>query len=139
MYQYKKESTIILACIIIILVFYLILWCFKQLNKIELFSNSDSKREKMKKIYEAEKNKIKKTALNYAIIYYKNKSKDLTDIFTKEGIKLLEQYTFLRRELIKRDEQLVLATSRAIASESVVFELRQFISNNLDRALQIID
>ena len=93
----------------------------------------------MKKIYEAEKNKIKKTALNYAIIYYKNKSKDLTEIFTKEGIKLLEQYTFLRRELIKRDEQLVLATSRAIASESVVFELRQFISNNLDRALQIID
>lgn len=53
MYQYKKESTIILACIIIILVFYLILWCFKQLNKIELFSNSDSKREKMKKIYKS--------------------------------------------------------------------------------------
>jgi hypothetical protein len=44
----------------------------------------------MKKVHEAEKNKIKKTALNYAIIYYKNKSKDLTDIFTKEGIKLLE-------------------------------------------------
>ena len=51
-------------------------------------------------------------------------SKDLTDIFTKEGIKLLEQYTFLRRQLIQRDEQLMLATSRAIASESVVFELR---------------
>ena len=80
--------------------------------------------EKIKIIHEAEKKKIKKTALNYAIIYYKNKSKDLTDIFTKEGIKLLEQYTFLRRQLIQRDEQLMLATSRAIASESVVFELR---------------
>ena len=54
MYQYKKESTIILACIIIIIVFYLILWCFEQLNKIELFSNSDSKREKMKKIYKSD-------------------------------------------------------------------------------------
>ena len=78
----------------------------------------------MKKFHDIEKKKIKKTALNYAIIYYKNKSKDLTDIFTKEGIKLLEQYTFLRRELIQRDEQFMLATSRAVASESVVFELR---------------
>ena len=53
MYQYKKESIIILACIIIIILFFLICWVFKKLNKIELFSNSDSKREKMKKIYKS--------------------------------------------------------------------------------------
>jgi len=51
-----------------------------------------------------EKKNIKKTAMNYAIIYYKNKSRELTNIFTLEGIKLLEQYTFLRRQLLERDE-----------------------------------
>lgn len=54
MYQYKKESTIILACIIIIILFYLICWVFKKLNKIELFSHGDSKREMMKKIYKSD-------------------------------------------------------------------------------------
>lgn len=44
----------------------------------------------MKKNNDAETKKIKKTALNYAIIYYKSKSRDLTEIFTQEGIKLLE-------------------------------------------------
>ena len=55
MYQYKKESTIILICILTILLFYCICWIFKMLNKIELelFANSDSKREKMKKIYKS--------------------------------------------------------------------------------------
>ena len=51
-----------------------------------------------------EKKNIKKSAMNYAIIYYKNKSKELTSIFTQEGIKLLEKYTFLRKNLLERDE-----------------------------------
>ena len=53
MYQYKKESTIILACIIIIIIFILICWSIEKINKIELFSNNDSKREKMKQIYKS--------------------------------------------------------------------------------------
>ena len=53
MYQFKKESTIILICILTIITFYCICWIFKMLNKIELelFSNSNSKRDKMKTIY----------------------------------------------------------------------------------------
>ncbi len=42
--------------------------------------------------------------MNYAIIYYKNKSIELTNIFTTEAIKLLEKYTYLRRNLLERDE-----------------------------------
>ena len=53
MYQYKKESTIILACIIIIIIFILICWSIEKINKIELFSNNNSKREKMKQIYKS--------------------------------------------------------------------------------------
>jgi hypothetical protein len=66
---------------------------------------------------ELEKKNIKKTAMNYAIIYYKNKSRELTNIFTTEGIKLLEQYTFLRRQLLDRDEQLMLAARRSVTQE----------------------
>ena len=50
------------------------------------------------------KKNIKKSALNYAIIYYKNKSKELTNIFTKEGVKILGKYTIIRKNLIERDE-----------------------------------
>lgn len=55
-------------------------------------------------MFDIEKRNIKKSAINYAIIYYKNKSKELTGIFTKEGIKLLEKYTFIRKNLLERDE-----------------------------------
>ena len=54
MYEYKKESTIILACIMLILTFYCFCFFTKSiLNKIEFFSNNNSKREKMKKIYKS--------------------------------------------------------------------------------------
>ena len=48
MYQCKKESTIILGCIFIIIIFFVLLFLIKQLNKIDLFS--DNKRGMMKKI-----------------------------------------------------------------------------------------
>ena len=55
MYDYKKESTIILGCILSILLFYCFYWFSKSiLNKIELFSNNNSKREIMKKIYKSD-------------------------------------------------------------------------------------
>jgi hypothetical protein len=49
MKEYKKESTIILACIIIILVFSFFNYIMnKILNKTELF---DNKRDKMEKVF----------------------------------------------------------------------------------------
>jgi hypothetical protein len=55
-YDYKRESTIILGCIILILTFCCCSWFLKSiLNKIELFSNGDSKRDIMKKIYKSDK------------------------------------------------------------------------------------
>lgn len=65
--------------------------------------------------HEQEKKQIKQTAMNYAIIYYKNKSQELTSIFTNEGIKLLEKYTYLRRHLLERDEMLMLAARRSVS------------------------
>ena len=54
-YEYKKESAIIFACIMIILTFYCFYFFSKLiLNKIELFSNGNSKRDKMKKIYKSD-------------------------------------------------------------------------------------
>jgi hypothetical protein len=74
--------------------------------------------------YEHEKRVIKKSAMNYAIIYFKNKSKELTSILTIEGIKMVEMYTFLRKNLIKRDEQLMMAARRNVFQEQVISELR---------------
>jgi len=55
MYEYKKESTIILACILTIITFYFIYWIIKCLIKnTELFSNSNSKRDKMERIYKSD-------------------------------------------------------------------------------------
>jgi hypothetical protein len=42
--------------------------------------------------------------MNYAIIYFKNKLGDLTKTFTKEGIKLLQRYSLLRKHLMDRDD-----------------------------------
>lgn len=56
-YEYKKESTVILGCILLILTFYCFYWFIKsilKLNKIELFSNGNSKRDKMKRIYKSD-------------------------------------------------------------------------------------
>jgi hypothetical protein len=39
---------------------------------------------------------IKKSALNYAILYYKNRSSEQNKIFTEEALKLLKKYSFLR-------------------------------------------
>ena len=55
---------------------------------------------KIKQDHERDKKRIKKAALSYAINYYKTKSKDLTQIFTKEGLRMLSKYTFLRRSLL---------------------------------------
>jgi len=42
--------------------------------------------------------------MNFAIIYFKNKSKELSSILTMESLKMVEMYTFIRKNLIERDE-----------------------------------
>lgn len=70
--------------------------------------------DRQKDKFEIDKKHIKKNAMNYAIIYYKNKSKELTNIFTSEGIKLLEKYSFLRKNLFEREELLMIASKRMV-------------------------
>jgi hypothetical protein len=50
----------------------------------------------MKAAHEAEKKGIKQSSLQYAIDYFKTKSKELIQLFTNEAMKMLQQYTFLR-------------------------------------------
>ena len=52
--------------------------------------------------------------MNYAIIYFKNKSKELSNILTMESLKMVEMYTFLRKNLIERDDQLMMAARRNV-------------------------
>lgn len=81
----------------------------------------------MAKDHDIEKKQIKKAAMNYAILYYKNKSRELTNIFTSESIRMLEKYTYLRRHLMERDQQILLAANRNVTQEYIILDLRNFI------------
>lgn len=58
---------------------------------------------------------IKKSALNYAILYFKNRSDEQCKIFTNEAMKILKKYSVLREALSERDDQLSLASQRNIS------------------------
>lgn len=57
----------------------------------------EAKMARQAKDFAQEKRLIKKAAVSYAITYYKGKSKDLTKLFTEEGLRMLEKYTHLRK------------------------------------------
>jgi len=78
----------------------------------------------LKADHEIEKKKIRKVALNFAIEYYKQISKELSMIFTTEAMKILEKYTSLRNTLKTAHSQLKRITHSAAVQETVISELR---------------
>lgn len=91
------------------------------------------KLEKINLAHENEKKGIKQVALNYAIEYFKTKSKELISLFTNESMKMLQQYTFLREQLIGRDVLLKKAVNYSEQQEEVIMELRGYIEQyNID-------
>lgn len=77
--------------------------------------------------------------MSYATIYFNNRSRELTSILTFECINMMERYTFLRRNLISRDEQLMMAARRNILQENTIQELRLFIEEHIQPAFEFID
>jgi hypothetical protein len=63
---------------------------------------------------------IKKSALNYAILYFKSRSDEQSKIFTNEAMKILKKYSILRVTLEDRDSQLSLASQRNISQEYII-------------------
>lgn len=63
---------------------------------------------------------IKKSALNYAILYFKSRSDEQSKIFTNEAMKVLKKYSVLRVTLEDRDTQLSLASQRNISQEYII-------------------
>ena len=63
---------------------------------------------------------IKKSALNYAILYFKSRSDEQSKIFTNEAMKVLKKYSVLRMTLEDRDTQLSLASQRNISQEYII-------------------
>ena len=57
---------------------------------------------------------IKKSALDYASLEFKRKSYELAALFKVETLKMLSQYTFIRDELIIREELLQKATKYSV-------------------------
>ena len=77
--------------------------------------------------------------MNYAIIYFKNKLNDLTSTFTKEGMKLLQRYSLLRRHLIDRDDIILKQTRRSVAQQLEIIELKYLIKENFDPDFEVHD
>ena len=69
---------------------------------------------------EIEIKNIKKSALNYAILYFKSRSDEQSKIFTNEAMKVLKKYSVLRVTLEDRDTQLSLASQRNISQEYII-------------------
>lgn len=92
----------------------------------------------LKTKHEADKRATRRAAIAYAINIWSSKSAKLTRDFLREALRLFQQYTFLRRALSQRDEQLKKATQRTLEQETVISELRQFLEEHR-HAMAIID
>ena len=65
---------------------------------------------KLKTTFESVKKNIKKVALDHAVEYFKQKSGELSTLFTNETIKLLNQYTHIRDDSVNKDKIISLST-----------------------------
>ena len=70
-----------------------------QVDKLEY----EAKIDKMKLDFEVVKTNIKKRSQEYAVEYFKNKSVEMSNIYTGETIKLLKQYTVIRNDSLNKD------------------------------------
>ena len=95
--------------------------------------------EKMKVTFEAVKKNIKKVALDHAVEYFKQKSGELSALFTNETIKLLNQYTHIRDDCFNKDKVISHTTKSLAKQEQVISELRQFIEEHLTPMLRIVE
>ena len=83
-----------------------------------------AKIQKMKNQFEVQKRTIKKSSLDYAVNYYKEKSDELSQLFTNETIKLLNQYIIIRNDSLKKDGYLEKAIKYVNQQENIILELR---------------
>lgn len=97
------------------------------------------KMTKMEKDFNNERKFLKNASIAYAIGYYKNKSTELTQVFTEEGLRMVEKYTQLRKHLLHRDEQLKIVAMKTIFQETQISELHQFIQENLEPAMNMME
>ena len=71
--------------------------------------------------------------------FYKEKAVELTSLFNMQAMKLLEQYTHVRQEVIRQNHLVHQAAKYANFQEKIITELRQFIHLNLAPTLEILD
>jgi hypothetical protein len=99
----------------------------------------EAKIDKMKLDFEIVKQNIKKSSQEYAVEYFKNKTVDLSNIYTGETIKLLKQYTIVRNDSINKDAVIKNASSILSSQEAIIHELRSFIHANLIPILELVE
>lgn len=59
--------------------------------------------------------------------------------FTKDALNIFEQYEFIRKDCLKKFNQLKKCQRVLVSQEIVIKELRNFISENLQKLLKYID
>ena len=78
----------------------------------------------MKSEFEITKKNIKKVSIDYAINYFKEKSEQLSALFTAETMKLLNQYTVIRNDSLGKEETISQAAQIINKQECIILELR---------------
>ena len=76
--------------------------------------------------------------IDYAVLYYKNKSIDLGKLYTRETVHLLNQHTKLKAAIKEKDNMLNRSLEWLKISENIIYELRGFIVMYLYPMIDIV-
>ena len=94
---------------------------------------------KMETEFEITKKNIKKVAIDNAVAYFKDKTIELSALYTNETLRLLQQYTTIRNDSLDKDEIIKKVARLVDNQENIIAELRQFIEEHLTPILQLIE
>ena len=77
--------------------------------------------------------------MDHAVRTFKEKCEQMSELYTKETMKLLHQYTVVRNDSLNKDTTISQATLILGAQESIISELRSFIHDNLMPILDLVE
>ena len=74
--------------------------------------------------FEITKKNIKKVAIDQAVSYFKDKTLELSSLYTNETLKLLAQYQTIRNDSLNKDEIIKKVARLVDTQENIISELR---------------
>ena len=87
--------------------------------------------ERLQRAHEIEMRNIKTLAKDYAVTFFKTKAEDLSNIFTRETLIVLDRYDRNRLKLVNREQRIKALTRQIHRQERINGELRTYIKDSM--------